>query len=53
MFDFFYRFHNKPLGFNLFSRDTEDGTPSPPSSQTLLDNDSVTLLDNDNDTLID
>lgn len=40
MFDFFYQFYKKPLGFDLFSRDTEDGTSSPPSSVERITEDS-------------
>jgi hypothetical protein len=39
MFRFFYRFHNKALGNDLFNRDTEDGTPSPPDSEQRITED--------------
>jgi hypothetical protein len=35
MFDFFYNFYKKPLGFNLYTRENEDGTPAPPESQLI------------------
>jgi hypothetical protein len=53
MYKYFYNFHNKPLAFDLYSRDTEDGTPAPPDSQVLLDNDDQPLLDNNDEILID
>lgn len=36
MYSYFYNFHNKPLANDLFNRDNEDGTPSPPESQERL-----------------
>jgi hypothetical protein len=39
MYQYFYNFHKKPLGWNLFSRDAEDGTPSPPPSQQRITED--------------
>jgi hypothetical protein len=41
MFEYFFNFYKKPLGWNLFSRDAEDGTPSPPESETRITDDSV------------
>lgn len=36
MYNYFYRFHNRPLGFDLFNRDTEDGTTAPPVSEQRI-----------------
>jgi hypothetical protein len=44
MFDFFYNFHNKPLGFDLYTRDSEDGTPPPITSVNLLTENGNNLL---------
>lgn len=41
MYNFFYRFFNKPLGYELFNRDPEDGTPSPPLSQERITENSI------------
>lgn len=52
MYDYFYNFYKKPFAFDLFNRDSEDGTPSPPSSDELLSNDSQVLLSNDGQELL-
>ena len=41
MFEVFYKFHNKPLAWNLFNRDTEDGTPLPPISKIRITEDGI------------
>jgi hypothetical protein len=47
MWNFFYSFHNKPLGFELFSKDVEDGTPSPHTSEErITDNGVIRMTDN-------
>jgi hypothetical protein len=53
MFNYFYQFHKKELAKDLYYADIEDGTPSPPSSEILLDNDFIVLLDNDGQVLIE
>jgi hypothetical protein len=52
MYQFFSNFYNKPLGWGLFNRDTEDGTPSPPDSQVLLNNAGIVLVNNNDEILI-
>lgn len=52
MFSYFFQFHKKPMAFELFSKDTEDGTPSPPTSEELLSNDLIILIGNDGQELL-
>lgn len=49
MYDYFYSFHNKPFGFDLFSRETEDGTPPTPESQPRITDDGVTRITDSGD----
>jgi hypothetical protein len=52
MYGYFSRFYNKPLGWNLFSSDTEDGTPSPPESQVMITQDSINMDTEDGQLMI-
>ena len=52
MFDYFFNFYNKPLGWGLFNRDNEDGTPSPPESQFITDQAGEDLISQDGINLI-
>lgn len=36
MYSYFYNFHKKPIGNDLFNRDNEDGTTSPPESEQRI-----------------
>jgi hypothetical protein len=47
MHNFFYHFFNKPLGYELFSRDAEDGTPAPATSQERITQDSIVRITED------
>jgi hypothetical protein len=37
MKNYFYNYHNQPFGSDIFNRIREDGTPSPPDSQFIVD----------------
>jgi hypothetical protein len=53
-YNYFYNFHNKPLGQGLFSQaPTKESITPPPPGNPLLDNDGSNLLNNDGTTLED
>lgn len=48
MYEFFYNFHNRPLGDDLFSRFDEMGSPPPPPVLNfLVDDDGNFAIDDD------
>lgn len=47
MYNFFYNYYNKPFAWELFNRDAEDGTPSPPASVTRITEDSIIRITED------
>jgi hypothetical protein len=54
MYSYFYHFHNRKLGDDLFNRFDEEGSPpAPPILFALLDNDGNDLLDNNSAILTD
>jgi hypothetical protein len=40
MFNYFFRFYNKAVANDLFNRDAQDGTTSPPDSEQRITEDS-------------
>lgn len=52
MSNYFYNFYNKAFGSDLFYRNNEDGTPSPPESVQMITEDGISMITEDGNIMI-